>query len=40
MDEGELAVGCFIVSGCQPLGVFEFVKAALVRDLIDAIDGI
>lgn len=29
MDEAEVAVGSFIVPGCQPAGAFELVEAAL-----------
>lgn len=29
MDEAEIAVGGFIVTGCQPSGIFELVETAL-----------
>ena len=29
MDEAEVAVGGFVVAGCQPSGILEFIKAAL-----------
>ena len=28
MDEAEVAVGGFVVSGCQPAGILEFVEAS------------
>ena len=27
MDEAEVTVGCFIVSGCEAAGIFELVEA-------------
>ena len=29
MDEAKIAVGGFVVSGCEPSGVLELVEAAL-----------
>ena len=38
MDEAEITVGGFVVSGCQPWGILELVEAAL-HYVAQGIDG-